>query len=613
MRMRDAVWMVAVLLTAARCFAESGAGSASEADLRAIEEVPNLPQQLLTQWDSADLPRGLQPMLDDVRYFGRLRELGAPQKLTLADCVALAIANNTQLQLDRLTPLGARVQIRRAQSIFDPALYASINLDRYRRESASYREIVDATDENGQHIPPDQIDTGALGFFLGPPTTEQHRLNGNLGIRKLLITGAQMQAEWRNQRRGSNSPFQALYPEYTSELDLSLNQPLLRDFGLSFTTLRIRIAQTQSSAASRQYEAALSNLVKRVETAYWLLVGTRENVVVRELGLQVANELLRQNQGKFNVGTVPRTSVLEAQADVARREADLIEAKKLHTNSRDALRAILNVEQQDSQSLLIVEPADPPTAVPVEVDLDESLKTALEHRAELSAARLDLKGAAMQLKVAENQLLPRLDAVGLIGLNRLGGSGNRTTTPFETTGADGSTSTINIVTQSPYGDSYADTLKFKDDFYSYAAGVILEIPLDNAAAKAQYQQTRIGTEQSRLGLRQLQEAVTAEVKKATNDVQADTKAIEATRLARELAEENVRNQQARFDVGLGTTKDLLDFQDQLTQARAEEVRTLTQYRIDVAELRRVEGTLLHAHNVDLTDQPEESTPWWARF
>jgi len=38
------------------------------------------------------------------------------------------------------------------------------------------------------------------------------------------------------------------------------------------------------------------------------------------------------------------------------------------------------------------------------------------------------------------------------------------------------------------------------------------------------------------------------------------------RTARELAEENLRNQKARYDVGLATTKDLLDFQDRLTAA-----------------------------------------------
>lgn len=625
------VWQsaVVVLICAATVASPSVAQTKSAgADLKLIDEIPDLPGQLVSQWDSDDHAPGTAAAIQDTEYYGRLRDLAASQKLTLADCVALAIANNTQLQIARLGPLGARVQIRKAQSVFDPALFANVGLDRYRRQSASYAAVRSA-ELNG--VAQDNLDpyngSGPLAYFLGPPESKQHRTTGGVGLHKIsALTGAQLSLDWRNQRRGSNSPFQQLSPEYTTELEVSLNQPLLRDFGLRFTTLQVRVARTGAEAATKQYEAALSDLIKRVETAYWLLVGTKENVVVRELGVQVASELQRQNEGKFAVGTVPRTAVLEAKADVARREADLIQANKLHTNARDALRAILNVKDPDSDSLIVVEPSDMPEQAAVTIDLDQSLKTALLRRAELAAAKLGVKTDGMQLEVAENQLLPKLNAFGSFGTSGLGG--NRNTGPSRSTtvvytdqtqigrtrdvlGADD----IVVTTGSPYNGSYADTLgdAFRGDFYSYAAGLILEIPLDNAQAKAQYAQSRVAFEQSRLSLRQLQEAVTAEIKKSVNDLEADTKAIEATHLARELAAENVHNQQARYDVGLGTTKDLLDFQDALTQARAEEVRALTQYRIDLAELRRTEGTLLDAHHVDLSDQQEEGTPWWAEF
>lgn len=51
-------------------------------------------------------------------------------------------------------------------------------------------------------------------------------------------------------------------------------------------------------------------------------------------------------------------------------------------------------------------------------------------------------------------------------------------------------------------------------------------------------------------------------------VHRDHGAHAGARIARELAEENVRNQQARYNAGLVTPKDLLDCHDKLTQARA---------------------------------------------
>jgi len=86
----------------------------------------------------------------------------------------------------------------------------------------------------------------------------------------------------------------------------------------------------------------------------------------------------------------------------------------------------------------------------------------------------------------------------------------------------------------------------------------------------------------------------------------------AARMARELAEENVRNQQARYDVGSVMTKDLLDCHDKLTQPRAAEVQALTTYNSDLAEMRRVEGTLLSAQRVVERATPE-AAPRWARF
>jgi outer membrane protein TolC len=91
------------------------------------------------------------------------------------------------------------------------------------------------------------------------------------------------------------------------------------------------------------------------------------------------------------------------------------------------------------------------------------------------------------------------------------------------------------------------------------------------------------------------------------------KAIEATRVARTLAEENVRNQRARYEVGLATTKDLLDYTEQLTRAQFAEAEALVRYNTDLAELRRVEGTLLQARNIVIEPLKAERPSWWARF
>ncbi len=582
---------------------EMPAVAPSAKDVRLLDEVPNYAESLRNQWSGSDLPAGTAGFVTDVTHYGRLRELTAPRPLSIADAVALALANNTNLQISRLGPLGARTQVRLAQSVFDPKVFADAAYDRQRSPSGAFLAPQ-------RPLTPIELQTfGPTLALLGPPYSTTHNVNVNGGVGKLLLSGGQMSLAWHNNRLTSNSPFVNLDPQYTTNFALSLNQPLLRDFGLSFTTLQVRIARTAEQSALKQYEADIANTITQVEQAYWALVLAKENVTVQEQGLALAKELQRQNEGKFNVGAAPRTAVLEAETEVARREANLIQAKNARTTSRDTLRAVINADNTETSSLLVVEPADSPTVEPYTIDLDRSLSAALEHRPELAAAKLNVQGTGMQLKAAENQLLPRLNAVGSVGTNGLSGGQRVLQLASPTPGAQ----PLTLV--NPFSGPYDSALNgaVGGALYSYSAGVTVEVPLDNAQARANYAAGRVDLERARLGLQQLQENVTLEVKRAVSNLETDLKSIDATRIARELAEENVRNQQARYDVGLATTKDLLDFQDRLTQARAAEIQALTTYRSDLAELRRVEGSLLEAHRVVVTATEEEPTPWWASF
>ena len=618
----------------------------SAIDRSLIDYSPGYFNILQDQWDDSDLSSEHRGYIEETSHYGLLREVTAPRDLSLNECIALAIKNNTRLEVSRLDPLLARTEVRSAQAVFDPTFSTTATLDRSVSQSGSnlafdgfVKSVEDPTPIPLSEIPAGaELDRGAIGFFLGPPTNEEHGFSSITSLSKYLRSGGNVSLEWRNNRRKSNSPFQRLQPQFTTNLDLSLNQPLLRGLGLRYTTLHLRISKTAEQAALKSYESQVASIINDVEAAYWLLVGTTESIKVQEQGLLLAKELERQNIGKYEVGTVARTAVLEAQADVARRRADLIRANKNRSNVRDTLRAIINERDDSTKSLMIVNASDPPTVEPYPIDLEQSLATALDRRAEIAAARLQLEGSGMRVELAQNKLLPRLNAVAQVGTSGLSGRHNPQISPVEVIDEkgnqivlDGNRNPVLLFNEdgrrvmdhqpyfarliAPHAGSYGSSLEslFDGRFYNYSAGLTFEIPLGNQGAKAEHSKSRINLERSRLALRQVHEAVTLEVKKAINDLEGDLKSIDARRIARDLAEENVRNQQARYEVGLATTKDLLDFQDRLTQARAEEVSALTEYNMHLAELRRAEGTLLEARNVVISDLPADRTPLWARF
>jgi outer membrane protein len=588
MRMKSGAWALTIggmLLTAVVSAQESApAPDAAPAprDVQLLDEVPNYAEILAHQWQSG-VPHDVVQAQDSDENYGRLG--AAPlQATSLEECVALALHNNTDLQIQRLGPVAATAQVRSAYAVFDPKIFADIS--RQRR----------VTQAEG------------ISPFLGTSATQLSLFNddlmGDVGVRKTLLSGGVVSLAWTNDRNIANpSVLNQLNPQFSTSLGLSLNQPLLRDFGWQYSLLVVEVSQDLEQAAYHQYQATIANLISAVERAYWTLVLTIKNVQVQEQGLAAAQELLRQNEGKFNVGALPHTAVLEAKSEVARRESNLIRARNNRDIARDNLRALLNARGHETPSLLMVDPHDQPIVVPYDPDLDRSLRTGLERRPELVAARLDVHSHGLQRKVAENQLLPRVNFVGALGVNGLSGTAAPVQpTPF-------------AVPNPQAVGGFGRSLEFLPDgrYYNYTVGATIEVPLDNAQAKADYAKANISLDQSRLSLQKLEESITLEIKTAVSNLQSDLKSVEATRIARQLEEENIRNQKARYDVGLATTKDLLDYLDRLTQAQFLEVQALTAYNSDLAEMRRVEGTLLSARNVLIERVTPETAPWWASF
>jgi outer membrane protein len=563
---------------------------ADQARTQMLDIVPDYAKILRDQWTTTVRPERFER---EAGHYGLLTDTGAPRRITLEESIALALEHNTGLRVQKLSPIAATARVREAYAQFDPAAYGN---------SAKTRSDVPVT---------------SISVFTNAGATDifNQEVDWNVGLRKELLTGARVNLQWTNARLTSPpTVINPVQPEYVSTLGISLAQPLLRDFGWRFALLVVDVAQLAEEQAFYDYKAQVANLVATVEQAYWTYVLAIENVRVEDKGLELAKELLRQNQGRFKVGALPQTAVLESEAEVARREANLVRARALQRIARDNLRALLNAREDEGDALLMIEPADAPTVVPVELDLDRSLEAAYKDRPELVSARLNADGRKVERKIAENRLLPRLDVVGAVGLNGIGGN-NSGLLPQPPAMPPPTPNPFAFYVNPGVLGGYGRSLELLTDgrYYQYQFGAVVEVPLGNADAKARYAEAKVNSEAARLSLAQLEETVTLEITQSVNNLKALLKGIEATRIARELAAENVRNQQARYDVGLATTKDLIDFQDRLTQAERAEIESLTTYNIEVARLRRADGSLLHDRSVLLERAQPEPPPWWARF
>jgi outer membrane protein len=528
------------------------------------------------------------------------------EEATLKQVIALALENNPGIAAQRLEPARQTEGILRAQGEYDPTLSGELNYARAETPNAS-----------------------VLGGAVSSVVEDRY---ANFHLFKMFRSSTQVLIDSLNDRFDNNSIFNQLRPQWKPSLNLSLVQPLLQNFGWDFSYLVVRVAEQTADAAVYQYEANVADFVLQVIEAYWNVVGARENVEVERDSKALADRTVDENQARVRVGLLPPVSALEAQADAAARESDLISAENTLAVARQNLAQLVYYRPAGTFVPRTLEPSE--TAEPEEVhaDLDETLTVALAERPEIQVSARGVQVQQLNEKIASNALLPTLNLVGSYGVNGLSGT-NRPTQSLSQSAVfslqpiggahcvslapnQGFLCNIPIVTPgSPFagtiGDAY-DRL-VSNDFTSYTVGLQFQVPLSNAIAESNYTSTRIARSEAELNHRQLLSNVTFQVRQAVADLVSSRKRIDTTRVARELAEENLRNQEKRHEVGMATTKDLLDFQSRLTTARGAEVQAKVDYADSLARWLRSQGRLLVHYQIVIQHPGKHSTPWFARF
>ena len=127
--------------------------------------------------------------------------------------------------------------------------------------------------------------------------------------------------------------------------------------------------------------------------------------------LQLAQESLRNNQTKVEVGTLAPIDIIEAEAEVASNEEAVINAEARIKTVEDRLRSlVLNPTQPDFWTMRL-EPTDAPSLTPIAIDVEGAITNALANRTDIARLKKQLDNVDVGLNFAENQRMPGLDVV----------------------------------------------------------------------------------------------------------------------------------------------------------------------------------------------------------
>jgi len=280
--------------------------------------------------------------------------------------------------------------------------------------------------------------------------------------------------------------------------------------------------------------------------------------------------LLATNRAKAKAGVMAIVDVLQAEAAVASRVEQVLVAEKAVRDQEDQFRRLLNPSEEDLRQDLRLVPTDELVKTLEPISLQEAIDVAMERRPEILQANRNIETSDLNVKFAKNQLLPNLSFQGTSGLAGL-------------------------------GKDWGDTMQrnFSGDFYNYGAGLVLSFPIGNRSAVSQYNKRLLETRNAQVSLQSVRQQVIVSVREAVRRVQTDFKRIETTRSARIMAEKQLQAERERLNVGLSTTRFVLDFQRDLATAQGNEVRATVDYNKSLSNLARQKATTLERYHLEL--------------
>lgn len=492
---------------------------------------------------------------------------------SLEECILKTLKNNLGLAVEALAPQIADLSASIAAEKFMPAL--ALNYSKQDTRSASY------------------------SFLDASETVASLQNDYSFQISQLIPTGGSLSLSLSGYMTDTNRRFQNINPRYGNTLRFTFSQPLLKDFGFKMNRREILVAQNNRDISESNFSKALEDTIYSVESAYWNLVYSIENLKVRRQSLKLAQELLAKNRAEVEAGTLAPIEILTAQADVATREADILEAETMVKNNEDLLKTIINLPAEMGNAAAVrILPKDSPQVTKEYLSLEKALQTAMQNRPDLQATRLDLKNKELNLSYAKNQLFPdlRLQASywspGISGDQILYEGGNALTG--------------NIIGKIPGGrsDALKDAIQFK--YKNWSAGLTITFPLNNLLSRALYAQAKLNLEQGRLRIKNQEQQIFLEVRTAVRTVETNAQRVEAYKAARELAQKKLEAEEEKFKVGLSTNYFILQYQRDLANAQIMELRAIVDYNISLANLKRIQGTGFDKQNLSAFGEKETS-------
>lgn len=525
--------------------------------------APKFPQTaFFRQGFGRELPRvEIQPptRLNDFVVDGKL-------ELSLQRYLELVMANNPDIQIQRLSIETFKNNITRQYGRFDPAILASFNATRNNQPSNNILQGA-------------AIQSSLTQPFQGTYT-------------QLLENGTQINMGFGATKTSTNDSFATFNPNINSFFRMGFTQPLLRDRGTAVNRLQIMVTRSRLRQGEYTLRDQLLRLIQQAELAYWNVINSRESLRVQEAALDLNGKLLKRNQRELELGAISALEIYQPQANYASTEVRVTQARYALQQAEDALRRQMGADADPdyrNMPIVLTENVAPPQD-DRPLDKEYHVETAFRMRPDLKAQLQSLDIDDLNYRQAKNRLTPDLALTGAYTGNGRGGNFIPRTTNFGT-----SVPIASRLVPGGIGDALNQVFAF--DFPTYAMGLQLRLPLRDRAGNADLADAVLNKRLDTLRARSLEQNIRLDVLNAVTRVESSRAGVRQSQITLNFARQRLDAEQKRYDLGVSTIFFVLDASQFLFNAEADLVTQSVQYRRDLLNLLRVTGTLLEERGV----------------
>jgi outer membrane protein TolC len=459
--------------------------------------------------------------------------------LTIEDCIAIALENNLELRVARLSRDATDTAVDEALGIFYPEFTANANRSNFTQYGDVTWNVLD-TEQKFRYGTATMTQTLPLGTRIGINYFLQHEI----------------------YPPDLDTPVQ--------HIQAGFMQPLLRGAGWRATTGPVTVARYDTRIADLDVRARELFIVQRVKAAYYEVMRGRKLIDVNQRAIDRDHELLAQSQAKVDAGLATKRDVLSADIILAQDRGTLVDAETGTAEALDQLARILGLEA-GAHALDIADKDVVLDSIPI----DEAIwvQKAQRDNPTIEAARLAVERNELAMKVAGNARLPQLD-VGLLW--------QRFNDPDHME-QDIEDNILRIA----MGDA-PDLIK-PTGYHGWTGMVTISYPLGNKALGAAHRRARLVHQQSERVLDDVERQVVLDVRTTVRALRNNVERLGILEKNIAGARDKLEFATVNFQLGRASNMDITDAQKDLLDAEVDWVNEVVDYRVQVARLEQLLG------------------------